>query len=153
MVFKKILFSLFFITKLIKLSAQDESILSIIEVIGHGAKTPDHIFKDVEWMRDYQKEELTLKGARQHYATGQEIRKRYKDLINGELDANQIWIRSTFYNRTIQSAISHLYGMFKINKTNLINYSQNDARVLLLFSPDPEVSFNSIIALPINYIP
>lgn len=104
-------------------------------------------------MKDYEMSELTLQGVRQHYVAGKEIRERYKSLINGRLKSNEIYIRSSGYNRTIQSAMAHLYGMFKNDITNPIEFDQNDAKVLPPFTPVPNQDFDFKTALDINYIP
>ena len=104
-------------------------------------------------MKQYDTQELTLQGVRMHYVAGQEIRKRYSNLINARLGADELWVRSTDYNRTLQSAISHLYGMFENDQTNNIAYPKDDNRVLPPFIPTPEADMTKKTALDVPYIP
>lgn len=148
----KIFLCLLFIVNYVT-SQTAEEIVWVTEIIRHGARAPILTYKDVEWMKNYKKEELTLQGVRMHYIAGQEIRKRYSNLINGRLGSEEMWVRSSGYNRTLQSAISHLYGMFENFKSNDIAYEKEDARVLPPFNPTPVVDFAFNSALDVPYIP
>ena len=54
--------------------------------------------------------QLTLKGFRQHYATGAFIRDRYMHLVQGPVKPSDILIQCTNYRRTIHSSASFALG-------------------------------------------
>ncbi|XP_055697004.1 prostatic acid phosphatase isoform X2 [Phlebotomus papatasi] len=56
--------------------------------------------------------QLTNVGKRQHYELGKWLRNRYGELVNEIYDHNQIYIRSTDVERTLQSALANLAGFY-----------------------------------------
>lgn len=90
-------------------------LLFVLEVFRHGAREP---LKDYWNAKDFKHwGELTGVGMRQHYNLGTFLReiyiKKYK-FLSEEYDPYEIYVRSTDVNRTIQSAESHLLGLFPL---------------------------------------
>lgn len=56
--------------------------------------------------------QLTQIGMRQHYALGQYLRNRYSRFLNSSYDRQEIYIRSTDFDRTLMSAESNLAGLY-----------------------------------------
>uniref|UniRef100_A0A7G3AIU4 acid phosphatase n=1 Tax=Lutzomyia longipalpis TaxID=7200 RepID=A0A7G3AIU4_LUTLO len=56
--------------------------------------------------------QLTNVGKRQHYELGKWLRNRYGSLVNETYSRNEIFVRSTDVERTLQSALSNLAGFF-----------------------------------------
>eukprot|EP00357_Protocruzia_adherens_P033549 CAMPEP_0115010638 /NCGR_PEP_ID=MMETSP0216-20121206/23443_1 /TAXON_ID=223996 /ORGANISM="Protocruzia adherens, Strain Boccale" /LENGTH=339 /DNA_ID=CAMNT_0002378907 /DNA_START=990 /DNA_END=2009 /DNA_ORIENTATION=+ len=59
--------------------------------------------------------ELSPTGMRQHYLLGKELRRRYVDkegLLSASYVPTELYVRSSDYNRTIQSAQSQLMGLY-----------------------------------------
>lgn len=81
----------------------------VVEIFRHGARGPSDTKYDPSWPTHG---ELTATGMRQLYILGSAIAKKYPNLLS-EYDPRYIFIRSSSYNRTIMSAASHLYGVFK----------------------------------------
>ncbi|CAN0030126.1 unnamed protein product, partial [Discosporangium mesarthrocarpum] len=52
--------------------------------------------------------QLTETGIRQHLTLGASMRKAYMDLLGGQLERDQVYVRSTDYPRTLQSAAAFL---------------------------------------------
>lgn len=97
------------------LVAVQGTILSVIEVSRHGARSPiiKYSWDQSDWKQGLG--ELTPEGIRQHYLNGVEFRSRYiidNQLINKQYNSSQVYFRSTDVNRTIVSAMSQLMGFF-----------------------------------------
>ena len=89
--------------------------VAVIQASRHGARAPAlHFAWDKgEWPEGIG--ELTAEGMRQHYLNGVEFRRRYmtaNSVISKDLNASQVYIRSTDVNRTIASAQAQLMGLF-----------------------------------------
>ena len=83
----------------------------IAELFRHGARwTLYDIFKE----SDVQKNNgmLSPTGMRQHYNLGKAVRKNYPQLFDQEYNHEQITMASTHVPRTVESAQSHLLGMY-----------------------------------------
>ena len=102
---------------LLILHSANSAVVSVVEACRHGARSP---ITDHNWDTGYWEEglgELTQEGMRQHYYNGAEFRNRYmlnSKVINPSFTTNQIYVRSTGYNRTIMSAQSQLMGLFPV---------------------------------------
>lgn len=90
--------------------------LFVFEHFRHGARNPcDHLDKSNKDFLGIHHDllgELTPVGIRMHYALGVRNRYRFKDFLSSSYDAREIHIVSTDVNRTIQSAISQLNGLY-----------------------------------------
>ena len=96
-------------------------LIFVYEHARHGARGPSSGFRaifdngtdeyGVKWITDG---ELTQIGKRQHYFLGIRNRIKYGNLINfKKYDPMEILIHSTDYNRSQQSIMSELYGMYE----------------------------------------
>lgn len=92
----------------------DTNLRCVFETFRHGARGPliglgekDHFGN--EWPGA---EELTFVGKRQHYLLGRKLRMRYKAFLANEFSDEQVYVFSTNYNRTIESALSQLQGLY-----------------------------------------
>ncbi|XP_059611252.1 prostatic acid phosphatase isoform X2 [Phlebotomus argentipes] len=56
--------------------------------------------------------QLTNEGKRQHFELGKWLRNRYSELVGELYDRNEIYVRSTDVERTLQSALSNLAGFY-----------------------------------------
>uniref|UniRef100_A0A6B2EF65 acid phosphatase n=1 Tax=Phlebotomus kandelakii TaxID=1109342 RepID=A0A6B2EF65_9DIPT len=56
--------------------------------------------------------QLTNEGKRQHYELGKWLKNRYRELVNETYNHNEIYIRSTDVERTLQSALANLAGFY-----------------------------------------
>ena len=93
-------------------------LLMVLEVFRHGARQTSYLL-DV-WWNSYEYRfpgELTGVGMRQHYTLGKILRSIYIDdlkFLSEEYDSDEMYIRSTTFNRTIDSATSQLYGLYPL---------------------------------------
>ncbi|CDW55273.1 lysosomal acid phosphatase [Trichuris trichiura] len=92
----------------------------------HGARTPlshspfgeaEDDDSGITTKRLYTPEELTEVGIRDSYELGQVLRNRYYDFLN-EYNPEEVYVRSTNKNRTIQTALLCLAGMFPISASD-----------------------------------
>ena len=133
MVLKNVLF-FYFIIFFENIYINARKLIFVYEHARHGARGPSSgyraIFKNgtdeynINWVTDG---ELTQIGKRQHYYLGIRNKIRYKDLIDfKKYNPMEILIHATDYNRSQQSIMSELYGMFEdINETELIGEERN----------------------------
>ena len=89
------------------------------------------------WFDPSMQSELTQVGMRQEYLLGVYMRLKYSSFIPESFNPNQIYIRSTNTNRTIQSAYCHSYGLFTYS------YKMTDHQIIA--SRPPVVSNLSFI--------
>lgn len=102
---------------ILTLSSVQAGIVSVVETCRHGARAPvdSHYWDTGYWNQGLG--ELTQEGMRQHYFNGAEFRNRYiinTPVFGPNYITNQIYVRSTDYNRTIMSAQSQLMGLFPL---------------------------------------
>lgn len=64
---------------------------------------------------------MLQKGKQEHYALGQWLKKRYCDILSPKYSEDEIKIRSTTYDRTIESALANLAGMYPPNGNEIWN--------------------------------
>ena len=96
-----------------------EKIIFAFQINRHGARSPYSglkngidVFKE-KWRLE--RSELSNLGKRQLYLLGVKVRKRYIEtyhLLNYEYNPQEIYIRSTDNNRTIESIYSYLQGLY-----------------------------------------
>jgi len=113
-----------FIYILINLCYAERKLIFVYEHARHGARGPsssfDAIFENgtdeykIFWDTDG---ELSQIGKRQHYYLGVRNKIKYVGkLIDKKYNPKQLLIHATNYNRTHQSIMSELYGMFEDNE-------------------------------------
>ena len=99
-------------------NCSNEKIIFAFQLNRHGARSPYSgvkngidVYKE-KWIKNG---ELTDIGKRQLYLLGVKVRKRYIDefkLLSREYNPQEIYIRSTDHNRTIESIYSFLQGLY-----------------------------------------
>ena len=108
-----------------------KKILFIFEHSRHGIKTPSYLndssnLRDIfgqEWVG---LKELTRGGSRMEYLLGVYLKNYYKEFFSEKYNPNEIYIMSSDSNRTVESALAQIQGIYQ-NKTdiNLTNYQIN----------------------------
>jgi hypothetical protein len=83
----------------------------------HGDRTPITTYptdpmKEKDWPNGYG--QLTAVGIEQHHRLGQYLRTRYGSIISLTFNPNEIYVRSTDYDRTLMSAQSNLIGFYPL---------------------------------------
>ena len=97
----------------ILLPSLSPSLLQVISVYRHGAREPIYEYYNANTFFD--KGQLTSVGMRQHYNLGKELRSIYIDklkFLSPNYSPQEFFVRSTFVNRTVVSAISQLSGLY-----------------------------------------
>lgn len=90
-------------------------LLFVMEVSRHGARSPLHYMPWDEGKWPQGPGELTPAGMRQHYIIGWALRQRYiinEPFINRNYSESDVYIRSTNHNRTLESAMSQMLGLY-----------------------------------------
>ena len=122
----KSLIFIFSVTLILKISSE-EKVIFAWQIHRHGARAP---YSGVENGVDAYKEnwiqinELSGVGKRMLYLLGVKARKRYIDqfqLLNKTYNPQEIYIRSTDVNRTIESVESYLQGLYPEGTGPIIN--------------------------------
>lgn len=93
----------------------EASSLRLVQLLfRHGDRTPSHTFPNDPYRYDWPEgvEMLTRLGMEQQYALGKYLRKRYDKLLPEDYKFNDTLVRSTDNDRTIQSALAQLYGLY-----------------------------------------
>ena len=92
-----------------------DTLLMVFEVIRHGARYGLHDDYFNETSPSWRPGELTQNGRRQQYLLGTEMRNKYmvqNKLIDFTFNPDQIHVRSTDINRTVESAMSQLLALY-----------------------------------------
>ena len=111
-------------------SLVNAKVLFFFEVFRHGARSPLKLNSSIDTLGQKWDglSELTFSGMRMHYLLGQSLRQRYvlnSPLLNANYDPKEIYLYVTDTNRTIQSAYSHLSGLFPSRTENLTENQTN----------------------------
>lgn len=124
---KRTLLSLLCLSIIISSLKASENIEMIIELTRHGSRAPSDSGFTAPWIQEVGDGELTTVGQRQHYYLGLNLRNQYPSFFTGkEFKPNEFWVRSTPYNRTIESAFSHIIGLFDMFDAKDLEFA-NDA--------------------------
>lgn len=106
----------------------------LIEIMANGASTPAVLYgKTMDpYEEPKQTDYLTPLGIRQQLLIGAEMRSRYVDearMLNYSYDIQDIWIQTTFDQKTILSAQAQLHGLYppSTNINFLTEWQQNNA--------------------------
>ena len=109
-----------------------KKILFIFEHSRHGIKTPSYLndssnLRDIfgqEWVG---LKELTRGGSRMEYLLGVYLKNYYKEFFSEKYNPNEIYIMSSDSNRTVESALAQIQGIYQNNVLDigLTNYQIN----------------------------
>lgn len=124
-------------------------IVSVVNIFRHGARTPINHFELVQDLfYPFTQGQVTPNGIRQHYLLGRYLRERYIDNKNPEMNIlkknflkNDIKIFSQNLQRTINSAVAHLSGLFK-NDLIFSEYQEYIENSLQFSNPNPPIIEN-----------
>jgi hypothetical protein len=103
----------------------------VFEIFRHGSRSPVYFKGGLDQFGESWsgKGELTPMGMRQHYLMGYRNRQKYQKFLPEKFNSNEIYVVSTDYNRTLQSAHSQLMGMFPPSGANNLTTNQvNNAK-------------------------
>lgn len=118
MLIKTQIFTIFLIFTSLKTIKSEEKVIFAWQIHRHGARAPYRgvvNYTDVYHENWTEIEELTEVGKRMLYLLGVKIRKRYVEkykLLSEQYNPQEIYIRSTDVNRTIESIESLLQGLY-----------------------------------------
>ncbi|CAF3282392.1 unnamed protein product [Rotaria sp. Silwood2] len=87
-------------------------------IFRHGERTPVATFptdpmREKDWPVGYG--QLTTTGMEQQHRLGKYLRDRYGSILNTTYIANEIYVRSTDYDRALMSAESNLVGLYPLD--------------------------------------
>lgn len=131
----KLLFSiatLFFVTikSILATKVSKDNVVFIVEMARHGYRAPLETVTERPWITETGPGELTTVGQRQRYNLGRQTKNRYPNFFNKRFQANEWWVRSTFFNRTIMSAVSHIQGLFDMVDADVqVPFDNDDMRL------------------------
>ncbi|XP_069805184.1 testicular acid phosphatase homolog isoform X1 [Dendropsophus ebraccatus] len=97
-----------------------DNLTFVVVIYRHGDRSPidtypTDTYKEKVWDNGLQ--QLTQVGIRQHYDLGQYLRKRYENFLSPSYRKEEIYVRSTDYDRTLMSAQANLAGLYPPNGT------------------------------------
>ena len=88
-------------------------VVFIAQMTRHGSRAPlSSVVPDQKWIIEAGLGELTIVGERQHYNLGMNLRNKYIKLFPTKMTKDEFYIQSTAFNRTLNSAFSHMNGFF-----------------------------------------
>lgn len=86
-----------------------DNVVFMVEMARHGYRAPLSALVERPWITETGPGELTRVGERQRYNLGRQTRARYPKFFNTpRFKPDEWWVRSTFFNRTIMSGVSHI---------------------------------------------
>ena len=125
----------------------------IIEVIRHGARVPIYAAGNADWVKGLQSGDLTDVGKRQHYLLGKELVNKFKDFFGQKLAADEYYVRSSGFQRTVASAQSHLMGIWDHFPLTQLDFPNGDIRTVPPVVSQNTLNLNFRTPLPKGYIP
>lgn len=100
---------------LLSLAVARASVVSVVITFRHGGRSPAYSFSWDTGFWDQGLGELSPEGMRQHYLNGRQFREKYiiiNQIISPNYNEEQVFVRSSDYNRTLMSAEALLAGLF-----------------------------------------
>ena len=123
----KIFLILLFLSSLFSFIKSEEKVIFAWQMHRHGARAPfDGVINGSDAYKEkwIKKEELSQVGKRMLYLLGVKVRKKYIEklnLLSQKYNPQEIYIRSTDVNRTIESIESFLQGLYPTGTGPIIN--------------------------------
>ena len=90
--------------------AEDQLLMAIL-ITRHGARYglhKDFWHEPFPWLSG----ELTNTGKRQHFLLGTEMQSRYMEALGITDPTREVFVRSTDFNRTLDSALANIMGLY-----------------------------------------
>ncbi|XP_022363184.1 lysosomal acid phosphatase isoform X2 [Enhydra lutris kenyoni] len=103
---------------------QARSLRFVTLLYRHGDRSPVKTYpkdpyQEDEWPQGFG--QLTKEGMRQHWELGQALRQRYQGFLNTSYHRQEVYVRSTDFDRTLMSAEANLAGLFPPNGMQRFN--------------------------------
>uniref|UniRef100_A0A452QFR4 Lysosomal acid phosphatase n=1 Tax=Ursus americanus TaxID=9643 RepID=A0A452QFR4_URSAM len=103
---------------------QARSLRFVTLLYRHGDRSPVKTYpkdpyQEDEWPQGFG--QLTKEGMRQHWELGQALRQRYHGFLNTSYHRQEVYVRSTDFDRTLMSAEANLAGLFPPNGMQRFN--------------------------------
>ncbi|XP_004763128.1 lysosomal acid phosphatase [Mustela nigripes] len=103
---------------------QARSLRFVTLLYRHGDRSPVKTYpkdpyQEDEWPQGFG--QLTKEGMQQHWELGQALRQRYQGFLNTSYHRQEVYVRSTDFDRTLMSAEANLAGLFPPNGMQRFN--------------------------------
>uniref|UniRef100_A0A8I3PS00 Lysosomal acid phosphatase n=2 Tax=Canis lupus familiaris TaxID=9615 RepID=A0A8I3PS00_CANLF len=103
---------------------QARSLRFVTLLYRHGDRSPVKTYpkdpyQEDEWPQGFG--QLTKEGMLQHWELGQALRQRYHGFLNTSYHRQEVYVRSTDFDRTLMSAEANLAGLFPPNGMQRFN--------------------------------
>uniref|UniRef100_A0A5F8GZB6 Lysosomal acid phosphatase n=1 Tax=Monodelphis domestica TaxID=13616 RepID=A0A5F8GZB6_MONDO len=103
---------------------QARSLRFVTLLYRHGDRSPVKAYpkdpyQEGEWPQGFG--QLTKEGMLQHWELGQALRLRYQGFLNASYHREEVFVRSTDFDRTLMSAEANLAGLFPVEGAQSFN--------------------------------
>lgn len=108
-----------------------DNVVMMVEMARHGTRAPMKVVTERPWITEAGAGELTTVGERQRYNLGLQTKLRYPKFFTNTFRPEEYWLRSTFFNRTIMSAVAHAQALFDmVDEYVVVPFDNDDSRLL-----------------------